>query len=407
MAEKVNVVIPTIGESVSEGTIGRWFYKEGDVVKKDQPLFEVDSDKATLEVPAAASGRLKILIPAGKSAKIGALVGTIESEGVTMPENFTETSNAKTKTSAAANIKMAEKSKETAAPTVQVSAPEITKPEIPAEAVKGLSPAKRRAVRSGTMPAPGTSTNTPWGDTTAEVRKPMSTLRKRIAERLLESQQTTATLTTFNEIDMSKVMGVRSKMKDEFQKKFGVKLGFMSFFSKAVIEALMQYPEVNAHIEGDDIVYPQGVNLGVAVSTDRGLVVPVIKAAQTLSYAEIEKKIGDLADRAKIGKLQIPEMQGGTFTLTNGGTFGSLLSTPIINPPQSGILGMHKIEHRPMAIDNGNGGFNIEVRPMMYVALSYDHRLIDGATSVGFLVKVKEYLETVTEETISTGPGPS
>ncbi len=193
-------------------------------------------------------------------------------------------------------------------------------------------------------------------------------------------------------------MSVRASLKDEFEKKFGVKLGFMSFFSKAVVEALEAYPDVNGRIEGSEILYPQFVNLGVAISTDRGLVVPVIKGAQNLSYAEIEKKIAEFAERARAQKLQIPEMTGGTFTLTNGGVFGSLLSTPILNPPQSGILGMHKIEQRPMAIQQVDKTFKVEVRPMMYLALSYDHRLIDGATSVGFLVKVKEYLEKVTAQ---------
>ncbi|MBN8555582.1 MAG: 2-oxoglutarate dehydrogenase complex dihydrolipoyllysine-residue succinyltransferase [Deltaproteobacteria bacterium] len=400
MAENVNVLIPTIGESISEGTIGRWFFKEGDSVKKDQPLFEVDSDKATLEVPATASGKLKILIPAGKTAAVGALVGIIEaekSEGVKMPEATTENS---TNGKSSSKLKVAETPPVESSSTVAIAKPESSKPEISADSLKGLSPAKRKAVRSGNMPLPGTDANTPWSEAGQEVRKPMSTLRKRIAERLIESQQTTATLTTFNEIDMSNVMAIRAKFKDEFPKKFGVKLGFMSFFARGVIEALNQFPDVNAHIDGEEIIYPTGVNLGVAVSTDRGLVVPVIKAAQNFSYAEIEKKIADLADRAKMGKLQITEMQGGTFTLTNGGTFGSLLSTPIINPPQSGILGMHKIEQRPRAIEISKGKFTVEVRPMMYVALSYDHRLIDGATSVGFLVKVKEYLETVTEDLV-------
>jgi 2-oxoglutarate dehydrogenase E2 component (dihydrolipoamide succinyltransferase) len=284
-----------------------------------------------------------------------------------------------------------------ATPTERVAGPASA--AVSSESLKGFGPAKRKAIRSGTLPLPS-SQPTPWGGEADVIRKPMSTLRKRIAERLLESQQTTATLTTFNEVDMSRSMAARGKLKDEFQTKFGVKLGFMSFFSKAVIAALQQFPEVNAHIEGDDIVYPQGVHLGVAVSTDRGLVVPVLRNAQNLSYVQLEQKIAELADRARTGKLQIPEMQGGTFTITNGGVFGSLLSTPIINPPQSGILGMHKIENRPMAIEIEKGKFSVEVRPMMYVALSYDHRLIDGATSVGFLVKVKEYLETVTEDIV-------
>jgi 2-oxoglutarate dehydrogenase complex dihydrolipoamide succinyltransferase (E2) component len=277
-----------------------------------------------------------------------------------------------------------------------VTATPSTVAEISSDSLKGYGPGKRKAIRSGTMKLP-TQGGMFFDEATNEMRKPMTTLRKRIAERLLESQQTTATLTTFNEIDRANAMATRSKLKDSFQQKFGVKLGFMSFFAKAVIEALKTYQDVNARIDGDEIVYPQQINLGIAVSTDRGLVVPVIRNAQDLSFAQFEKKIGELAEKARDGKLQIPEMQGGTFTLTNGGVFGSLLSTPILNPPQSGILGMHKIEQRPLAVDNGKGGFNVEVHPMMYVALSYDHRIIDGATSVGFLVKVKEYIETVTE----------
>jgi len=383
MSEKVNVVIPTIGESVSEGTIGRWFFKEGDIVVKDQPLLEVDSDKASLEVTASASGKLKILVPAGKTAAVGALVGVIEADG-------------KTSTIASPSIPQpaagpAPIEPKTSTPSTNVVAMDL----------KGFGPAKRKAIREGNFQptqAPGVQLFV--DESTREIKKPISTLRKRIAERLLESQQTTATLTTFNEIDMSKSMELRKKLKDSFEKTHGVKLGFMSFFSKAVVHALSAFPDVNARIDGDNIAYPQFVNLGVAVSTERGLVVPVVRDAQTLSYSELEKKIIDVAERARLGKLQIPEMQGGTFTITNGGVFGSLLSTPIINPPQSGILGMHKIENRPMAIEK-NGAYSVEVRPMMYVALSYDHRIIDGATSVGFLVKVKEYMESVTESDIA------
>ncbi len=404
MAEKINVVIPTIGESVSEGTIGKWFVKEGDVVHKDQPLLEVDSDKATLEVTASATGRLKIIVPAGKTAAVGALVGVIESDGTGTTAKAPAAANTGI---SAAEIKTVLSSQPNPQNGAQAAAP-LTKPAAPAsstssspayasEELKGFGPSKRRAVRSGVL----TPTPSIFGEGSQNViRQPMSTIRKKIAQRLLESQQTTATLTTFNEVDMSAAMNARTQLKAEFEAKFGTKLGFMSFFAKAVTEALAQFPDVNARIEGDDIVYPQHVNLGIAVSTERGLVVPVLKNAQVLSYGELEKKIAELADRARSGKLQIPEMQGGTFTLTNGGVFGSLLSTPILNPPQSGILGMHKIEHRPIAIAKSEGGFSVEVRPMMYVALSYDHRIIDGATSVGFLVKVKEYLEKVTPQQV-------
>lgn len=391
MAERVNVVIPQIGESVSEGTIGRWFFKEGDVVSKDQPLFEVDSDKASLEVSASASGKLSILIPAGKTAAVGATVAMIE------VVDSKSTNGSKTSTTTTAKAPAPTPVIETKAPVASPATPPLS-----AEEAKGYGPSKRKAIREGTWQPPSTGQGAFWDETSQNINYvPMTTIRKRIAERLIESQQTTATLTTFNEIDMSNVMAVRTSLKDEFQKKHGVKLGFMSFFSKAIIQALSQYPDVNARIEGDNIAYPQFVNLGIAVSTERGLVVPVIRNAQTLSYADIERKIAELAEKARVQKLQIPEMQGGTFTLTNGGTFGSLLSTPIINPPQSGILGMHKIENRPMAIQQADGSFKIEVRPMMYVALSYDHRIIDGATSVGFLVKVKEYLEAVTASQVS------
>lgn len=397
MAEQVNVVIPTIGESVNEGTIGRWFFKDGDLVKKDQPVLELDSDKATLEVPATASGKLKILVPAGKTAAVGALVAVIEPDSSALSQAVKSAPQASTVTAAAPSPATAP-SPAIAEPTLAPASPAPSK--VSDSDLKGFGPAKRKAIREGTFQAPSAAQSSGpnlFGDDSArEIRKPMTTLRKRIAERLLQSQQTTATLTTFNEVDMSRSMEVRKKLKDSFEKTHGVKLGFMSFFSKAVIHALKAYPDVGARIEGGDLVYPQFVHLGIAVSTERGLVVPVLRDAQMLSYAEIEKKIGDLAERARAGKLQIPEMQGGTFTITNGGVFGSLLSTPIINPPQSGILGMHKIEQRPMAIEK-DGKYSVEVRPMMYVALSYDHRVIDGATSVGFLVKVKEYLENVTE----------
>ncbi len=405
MGDKINVTIPTIGESISEGTIGRWFFSEGDIVKKDQPLLEVDSDKATLEVPAPASGRLTISVPAGTTTAVGSLVGMIE-----VVNGGTAVAGAPAPSSSPAVSAQPSKSVETATGATTPSSPSApataSKPvsSIGAEQLKGLGPSKRRAVRSGTMPAPGTQqAPAPWSNADGEVvRKPMSTLRKKIAQRLLDSQQSTATLTTFNEVDMTNVMGTRAQLKDEFQKRFDVKLGFMSYFARAIIAAMKDYPDVNARIEGDDVVYPQNVNLGIAVSTDRGLVVPVLKNAQSLSYSEIEKRIADLADRARSAKLSIPEMQGGTFTLTNGGIFGSLLSTPILNPPQSGILGMHKIEMRPRAIEN-NGKWTVEVRPMMYLALSYDHRLIDGVTSVGFLVKVKEYLEKVTRDEVLAG----
>jgi 2-oxoglutarate dehydrogenase E2 component (dihydrolipoamide succinyltransferase) len=254
-------------------------------------------------------------------------------------------------------------------------------------------------IRHGELSISQANTGMPQLGSSKETRTPMSSLRKTIAQRLMYSQQSTATLTTFNEVDMSQVMSVRNQLKESFQSKHGVKLGFMSFFSAAVLHALKAYPLVNCHIDGSDVVDPGSTNLGIAVSTERGLVVPVIRDAAGLSYAQLEKSIAQLAEKARDGKLSIPDMQGGSFTITNGGVFGSLLSTPILNPPQSGILGMHKTEHRPMAIEK-EGKWTVEVRPMMYVAFSYDHRLIDGATSVGFLVKVKEYLEAVTTQQV-------
>jgi len=411
MAEKINVIIPTIGESISEGTIGKWFFGEGDLVKKDQPLFELDSDKATLEVPASATGRLHILLPAGKSASVGSTVAVIEAETTSIAGqkqgNGQKTAAASSSSSQAVTTEqpLPDSMKE----TKKELAPSFAKAGVKASSgtssstIQGLGPSKRKAVREGTFTLPSTSATAEgllFAGNAEEIRKPMSTIRKRIAERLVESQQTTATLTTFNEVDMSRVIETRSNLKEKFTNAFGVKLGFMSFFSKAVIEALNSYPEVNARIDGDEIVYTQGVHLGIAVSTERGLVVPVIRKAHLLTYVELEKQIADLAERGRIGKLQIHEMAGGTFTVTNGGIFGSLLSTPILNPPQSGILGMHKIEQRPKAVEVGKGKFEVQVRPMMYVALSYDHRLIDGVTSVSFLVKIKEYLESVTEDAV-------
>ncbi|MDB5037818.1 MAG: sucB, partial [Bacteriovoracaceae bacterium] len=280
MSENVNVVIPTIGESVSEGTIGKWFFKEGDLVKKDQPLFELDSDKATLEVPAAASGKLKIIIPAGKSATVGTLIGMIElteavreSTGKSEPVKAPSNGKKDVKVSNSAPTPAVEAPTLTPAPSKSVETFSTKSVSVSDEDLKGVSPSKRRLIRQGVIPAPGSSASL-WDESSQNiVRTPMTTLRKRIATRLVESQQTTATLTTFNEIDMSAVMSARSQLKDEFEKKNGVKLGFMSFFSRAVIEALAQFPDVNGRIEGDEILYPQYVNLGIAISTDRGLVV--------------------------------------------------------------------------------------------------------------------------------------
>ncbi|PIR22825.1 MAG: dihydrolipoyllysine-residue succinyltransferase [Deltaproteobacteria bacterium CG11_big_fil_rev_8_21_14_0_20_45_16] len=393
MGAVVDVVVPAVGESVSEGAIGRWFYKDGDIVEKDKPLFELDSDKASMEVTASESGKLKILATAGETVKIGATVAKIDvSEKIS---NGNGAGKSKKTASSPQAIDPKAPKVETLSATPEAS---LNQEKWEDTEIRRFTPSQRKAIRHGEM-KPNASTAGLVDDEKLS-RSPMSSLRRTIAQRLLHSQQSTATLTTFNEIDMSQLLSVRNELKDEFQKKFEIKLGFMSFFSAAVVAAIKDYPLVNSHIDGSDIVAPSHINLGIAVSTDRGLVVPVIRRAESLSYAQLENAIAGLADKARNGKLSIPEMQGGTFTLTNGGVFGSLLSTPILNPPQSGILGMHKTEHRPMAIQKKDGTWSVEVRPMMYVALSYDHRLIDGATSVGFLIRVKDYIENVTKELV-------
>lgn len=397
----MDVTIPSVGESVTEGTIGRWFVKSGDYVNKDDPLFELDSDKASMEVTAETSGQLKIIVDAGKTAEVGSKVGEIDESASgekKSPEKKSRApskGNGKSSTRAASNLDDAQ---EEISKVVNTSAQQSTTSQ---EGLDDLTPSQRRAVRSGKASKSqikGSGLNDLQNLSSQEVRKPMTQIRKRIAQRLMESQQNSATLTTFNEVDMSHLLKLRGNLKEKFQKKHGIKLGFMSFFSKAVLYAMDEYRILNAHIEGDEMVEVKGVHLSMAVSTDRGLVVPVIRNAQGLGFAGLEKAIADLADKARDGKLQISEMQGGTFTLTNGGVFGSLLSTPILNPPQSGILGMHKTEYRPIALQAKDGTWAMEVRPMMYLALSYDHRLIDGKTSVGFLVKVKEYIEDVVTE---------
>lgn len=400
MANEIEVLVPSVGESVSEGSIGRWFRKDGDIVKKDEPLFELDSDKASMEVPANESGKLKILVAEGEVVKVGAAVARIDTSAAGAEGSKKEASS-KSKTAPSKTALKTEAETQASGSASEASkVAETSKVKAVDEAkIRQFTPSQRKAIRHGKLEPTAAKPNL-GGGTGAELRKPMSALRKTIAQRLLHSQHSTATLTTFNEVDMGRLMSVRKNVQEKFQKDFGTKLGFMSFFSKACIEALKHYPLVNSHIDGDEIVEATGVHLGVAVSTERGLVVPVMRNAENLSYAEIELQIAALAEKARNGKLSIPDMQGGSFTITNGGIFGSLLSTPILNPPQSGILGMHKVEHRPMAIQREDGGFDVQVRPMMYVALSYDHRLIDGATSVGFLVKVKEYLESVTEDLI-------
>ncbi len=397
----IEIKVPAMGESVTEATISKWFKKEGDAVKRDEPLLELETDKVTVEVPSPADGSIEsIAAQAGATVTVGALLGAI-AEGQAgnksgaapaKPAPKAEAAKAESPKPAAAKSD-AQKSESLAMPSAKRIAEESG---IAAASVAGTG--KDGRVTKGDMlgalaarssaPQPAAAPAGPRHNEAREERVPMTRLRKTIALRLKESQNTAAQLTTFNEVDMTAVMGLRASYKDVFEKKHGVKLGFMGFFAKAVVAALKELPNVNAEIEGDNIVYKNYFDLGIAVSTERGLVVPVVRDADHLSLAAIEKAIMDFGTRARDNKLKLEELQGGTFSITNGGVFGSLMSTPILNSPQSGILGMHKIQPRPMAI-----GDKIEIRPMMYLALSYDHRIVDGREAVTFLVKVKENLE--------------
>ena len=390
----IEVKVPVLPESVADATIAGWHKKVGDKVSRDENLVDLETDKVVLEVPAPADGILEeILFETGATvtagqllAKLGADKGHIETEKSTStPTETKKTDDTSAAAGPAARRLLAENDLK---PTqIQGSGKEgrITKEDV-ATFIETNRGQKEPASRPES--APVVSSASYMTHSREERRVPMSRLRARVAERLLSAQHNAAILTTFNEVNLAAVMALRAQYKDIFEKKHGVKLGFMSFFTKAVIEALKRFPSVNASIDGQDIVYHGFYDIGVAVSTERGLVVPVIRDADQLSVAEIEKSVADYAVRARSGKLSLEEMQGGTFTITNGGVFGSLLATPIINPPQTGILGMHKIQERPI-VENGQ----IVARPMMYIALSYDHRLIDGKESVQFLVTVKELLE--------------
>jgi 2-oxoglutarate dehydrogenase E2 component (dihydrolipoamide succinyltransferase) len=392
-----DIRVPTLGESVTEATVGKWFKQPGDAVTVDEPLVELETDKVTLEVPAPAAGVLsEVAVKNGDTVAVGALLGQIK-EGV----------GAAPKASAPA-VKPEETPKQ--APALQRSAEMPTPPSVRKMAAEsGVDPSKVSGTglhgqvtkgdmlsaieRAAAQPTPVSTpaqmrAPSPADDAAREERVHMTRLRQTIARRLKDAQNTAAMLTTFNEVDMSAVMHLRNQYKDLFEKKHGVKLGFMGFFVRACIQALKEIPAVNAEIDGTDIVYKNYYHIGIAVGTDKGLVVPVVRDAQTMSLAEIEKAIADFGRRARDGNLKIEEMQGGTFTITNGGVYGSLMSTPILNAPQSGILGMHKIQERPVVIAG-----KIEARPMMYLALSYDHRIVDGREAVTFLVRVKEGVE--------------
>jgi 2-oxoglutarate dehydrogenase E2 component (dihydrolipoamide succinyltransferase) len=397
----IEIKVPAMGESVTEATISKWFKKEGDAVKRDEPLLELETDKVTVEVPSPADGAIEsISAQQGATVQVGALLGAI-AEGKAGAAPKAAAPKAEAPKSAPAPVAAApapkadpQNSESLAMPSAKRIAEETG---IALATVAGTG--KDGRVTKGDMlgalsarsaaPAPAAAAPAgPRHNEAREERVPMTRLRKTIALRLKESQNTAAQLTTFNEVDMTAVMALRAAYKDVFEKKHGVKLGFMGFFTKAVVAALKELPNVNAEIEGDNIVYKNYYDIGVAVSTERGLVVPVVRDADKLSLAAIEKAIMDFGMRARDNKLKLEELQGGTFSITNGGVFGSLMSTPILNSPQSGILGMHKIQPRPMAI-----GDKIEIRPMMYLALSYDHRIVDGREAVTFLVKVKDNLE--------------
>jgi 2-oxoglutarate dehydrogenase E2 component (dihydrolipoamide succinyltransferase) len=400
MATEIRV--PTLGESVSEATIAKWFKKPGDAVKADEPLVELETDKVTLEVPAPAAGVLgAIAAKEGESVGVNALLGMIEAGGAGAAPKTESAKSETPKTEPAKAAPVVAAPGPTAMPAAPAAAKMMAETGVAVESGSGkrgqvlkedVMAAIANAVPAASGIALPTASSAPQarraGDAPREERVRMTKLRQTIARRLKDAQNTAAMLTTFNEVDMSAVMNLRTSYKDVFEKKHGLKLGFMGFFVKAVIGALKEIPAVNAEIDGTDLVYKNFYHIGVAVGTDKGLVVPVLRDADRLGIAGIEKSIGDFGKRARDGQLNIEEMQGGTFTISNGGVYGSLMSTPILNAPQSGILGMHKIQERPVVVAG-----QIVIRPMMYLALSYDHRIVDGKEAVTFLVRVKEALE--------------
>jgi 2-oxoglutarate dehydrogenase E2 component (dihydrolipoamide succinyltransferase) len=437
----VELKVPTVGESINEVEIGDWLKSEGEFVEKDQPVVEIESDKATVEVSAPVSGKIsKVIKRKGERATVGEVIGQVEESAApaaaksppTKVENHQAPQGKAKADKSDGRAKKDEQVLEKAAAELATAPSGADKKEDKTEQPKGepwVVPAARRALaehgltahdveptgRGGrlvkqdvdrylhakeahtTQPAPATALHAPilvsqqgvsQLDSGQDEIVPMSPLRRRVAERLVQAQQTAALLTTFNEVDMAAVMALRQKYRDTFQEKHGVKLGFMSFFVKAVIEALKQFPQINAEIRGTDIVYHNHYDIGIAVGGGKGLVVPVLRGADRMSFAELEKSIADFGQRARDNKIKIDELQGGTFTISNGGVYGSLLSTPIVNPPQSGILGLHAIQDRPVARDG-----QVVIRPMMYLALTYDHRLVDGREAVLFLRHIKELIE--------------
>jgi 2-oxoglutarate dehydrogenase E2 component (dihydrolipoamide succinyltransferase) len=388
-------MVPTLGESVSEATVSTWFKQVGDTVQQDEMLCELETDKVSVEVPAPASGTLTEILAAegttvAAGGKLAVMSGASASSSASAAAPAAAAATAPTAASTSKDVEDSPAAKKA-----------MAEAGISRDAVKGTGrdgramkdDVARAVAAAASTPAPAPATAAPRAPVSAdnasrEERVKMTRLRQTIAKRLKDSQNTAAMLTTYNEVDMTEVMAVRKEYKDAFEKKHGARMGFMSFFTKACCHALKEVPEVNAEIDGTDIVYKNYVHMGIAAGTPTGLVVPVIRDADAMSFAEIEKAIAEKGARARDGKLTMAEMQGGTFTISNGGVYGSLMSSPILNPPQSGILGMHKIQERPMAI-NGQ----VVIRPMMYLALSYDHRIVDGKGAVTFLVRVKEALE--------------
>jgi 2-oxoglutarate dehydrogenase E2 component (dihydrolipoamide succinyltransferase) len=412
----IEIRVPTLGESITEATVGKWFKKAGDSVSADEPLVELETDKVTLEVNAPSAGVLsEVVAETGQTVAIGALLGQVSPGVASVAAPAAAPKSAPAAQSAAA-VKAPPAA--TAMPPAPAAAKIAADDKIDLASIAGSgkrgqvlkgdvlaavsaaqapapvvalaplqAPAAAPMPASAPAPAPAPRTTTP-DDSAREERVRMTKLRQTIARRLKDAQNTAAMLTTFNEVDMSEVIALRARYKDAFEKKHSAKLGFMGFFVKACVQALKEIPAVNAEIDGADLVYKNYYHIGIAVGTDKGLIVPVVRDADKLSIADVEKAIGALGKRARDGQLTLEELQGGTFTITNGGIYGSLMSTPILNAPQSGILGMHKIQDRPIAL-----GGKVEIRPMMYLALSYDHRIVDGREAVTFLVRVKEALE--------------
>ena len=415
------VVIPAVGESITEGIFSRWLVADGAIVAESTPLYELETDKISTEVQAGFNGQVRFQVSAGDTVPVGGVVAIIDPATTVSAASAPDASGANTSAAKPAepgSAKLSAPAKEApkeAAKDAKENGPAVKKLAADAKidpasiagsgkdgrvtkgdvlaATANPTPAATAAPKAApTAPSraltPNEAPAKPAASADGVTRKRMTPLRQRIAQRLVQAQHTAAILTTFNEIDMSAAMALRKRFKEEFEKKHGIGLGFMSIFGAATILALKKYPLINSQIDGTDIVTPSGVHLGIAVGTEKGLVVPVLRNADKFSFADIEKAIKAAAVKAREGKLAIEDLQGGTFTITNGGTYGSLMSTPIINPPQSGILGMHTIKERPVAIDG-----QVVIRPMMYVALSYDHRIVDGAEAVGFLVRIKELVE--------------